>query len=289
MFTKLMGLFLKMKSNSLLNLIKFLILGTVLTVVSTPVWAAQPHEWGYNFQDPATPVMEEIVKLHNFILYIIFGIAAFVLGLILYVCIRFNAKRNPVPSSTTHNTLIEIIWTVVPVLILVAIAIPSFKLLYYMDKVDNPELTLKVTGYQWYWGYEYVDHELSFDSVMIPDGEIKENQVRLLSTDNVVVLPVDTNIQVLLTAADVMHSWSIPAFGTKTDCITGRINETWIRINKEGTYYGQCAELCGTGHAYMPVEIKAVSKEEFKKWLSEAKAKFANNNDDGTINLAHHN
>lgn len=242
------------------------------------VYASQPTDWGIGFQEAVTPVMRQIQDFHNLLLYIITGIVVFVTALLAYVLVRFSAKRNKKPSKTSHNTTIEIIWTVVPVCILLVIAIPSFRLLYFMDKTENPELTLKVIGYQWYWGYEYPDHNISFDSYMIPDNEIKEDQVRLLSVDNVVVLPVDTNIQILVTAGDVLHSFAVPAFGIKTDSVPGRLNETWVRIEKEGTYYGQCSELCGQGHAYMPIEIKAVSKDEFNQWLVEAKEKFAQTN-----------
>ncbi len=240
------------------------------------VFAAAPEPWQLGFQPSASPVMTEINDFHNLLLVIITLIAVFVLGLMLYVMVRFSAKRNPVPSRTAHNTVIEVIWTVIPIMILLLIAIPSFKLLYFMDRTVNPEITLKVIGHQWYWSYEYPDHgNFTFDSTMIPDKDLKPGQMRLLEVDNRVVLPVDTNIRVLFTATDVVHSWAVPAFGVKSDAIPGRLTETWVRIEREGVYYGQCSELCGVGHGFMPVTVEAVSKPAFDQWVNEAKKKFA--------------
>jgi len=211
-------------------------------------------------------------------LWIIFAISIFVLLLLVWVIIRYNSKMNPEPAQFTHNVLIEVIWTVVPVVILIIIAIPSFKILYLNDSVVEPEMTLKITGYQWYWGYEYPDHDnIAFSSYMIADKELKSDQSRLLSTDNVVVLPINTNIAFQITAGDVLHSWTVPAFGVKMDAVPGRLNETWVNIDKPGTYFGQCSELCGKDHAYMPIEIRAVTKEEFEQWLITAKEEFAAN------------
>lgn len=232
-------------------------------------YAQQPREWQINLQTPATPFAEAGMAFNNMMLVIIIGISVFVLVLLAIVIFRFNAKKNPTPSKTTHNTLLEVVWTVVPVLILVVIAVPSFRLLYLGDRVENPEMTLEVTGYQWYWGYEYPDQQIDeFSSYMIPDEEIDEEagQLRLLSVDNPVVLPVDTDIQILVTAADVLHSFAVPAFMIKTDAVTMRWNETWARIQEEGVYYGQCSELCGIGHGFMPIEIRAVSREAFDQW-----------------------
>lgn len=243
-----------------------------------PAAAQQPVEWGLGLQEPATPVAERINDFHNMLLWIISGITIFVMALLLYVIIRYNHRVNPKPSATTHNVPLEIAWTVIPVLILIIIVIPSMKLLYYADRTAEPEMTLKVTGYQWYWGYEYPDHDnLNFMSYPINDEDIdpSKGQVRQLSTDNPVVLPIDTNIQILVTAGDVLHSWTVPAFGVKTDSVPGRINETWVRITKPGVYYGQCSELCGQGHAFMPIEVHAVTKEEFNEWLVTAKDEFA--------------
>lgn len=225
--------------------------------------------WQLGFQEAVTPSKTRMEWFHNTLLLpIITGIVVFVMGLLLYVMIRFNAKANPVPSKTTHNTMLEVVWTLVPVLILVVIVIPSMKMLYFVDRTTDAEMTLKVTGYQWYWGYEYPDQGgVNFLSNMVQDKDLKEGQQKLLSTDNVVVLPVDTNIRLLVTASDVIHSWAIPSFGVKIDAVPGRTNETWTRIEKEGIYYGQCSELCGQNHGYMPIEVHAVSKAEFAKWV----------------------
>ncbi|MCB9931013.1 MAG: cytochrome c oxidase subunit II [Alphaproteobacteria bacterium] len=238
--------------------------------------ADQPHEWGLGLQQAASPVMEDIRAMHNHLLLpIIFGIVIFVTVLLLYVMIRFNKRANPVPSSFTHNTAIEVIWTVVPVLILVIIAIPSFKLLYKADHTDDPEMTLKVTSNQWYWSYSYPDNgDFSFDSNLLEGADLPQGALRLLTVDNKVVLPVDTNIRILLTSSDVLHNWTVPAFGVKIDTVPGRLRETWVRITKEGTYYGQCSELCGVRHAYMPIEVQAVSKERFAAWVKQAQAKY---------------
>ncbi len=240
------------------------------------VFAAAPVPWQMGFQPAASPVMKSIVGFHDFLLFIIFLIAGFVMCLLLYVIFRFNARRNPVPTRTTHNTVLEVIWTVVPITMLMLIAIPSFKLLYFMDRTANPEMTLKVIGHQWYWSYEYPDHgNFTFDALMIPDEELKPGAKRLLETDNRVVLPVGTNIRILMTSTDVIHAWAVPAFGVKTDTIPGRLTETWVRIEREGVYYGQCSELCGIKHGFMPIAVEAVSKPAFRQWLTEAKKKFA--------------
>ncbi len=247
-------------------------------VFANPSFASEPLPWQTGFQPAATPVMEQINDFHNFLLYIITAVSVFVFLLMIFIMVRFNAHANPEPSKTTHHTMLEVVWTVIPVVILIIIAVPSFKLLYYMDRVENPDMTIKVTGYQWYWGYEYPDHDnLSFEAYMIPDEDIDKSkgQKRLLSTDNQLVLPVDTNIQILVAAADVIHALAVPSFGIKLDAVPGRINETWARIEKPGTYYGQCSELCGKDHAYMPLEIRAVSKEEFKAWVKFAQKEYA--------------
>ncbi|MCB1721168.1 MAG: cytochrome c oxidase subunit II [Alphaproteobacteria bacterium] len=255
-----------------------LALATFVSFSGTPAFAGQPQPWQLGLQEPASPSALRIFEFHDMLLAIIFSIAIFVLLLLIWVIIRYNAKANPEPAQFSHNVLIEVLWTVIPIVILIIIAIPSFKVLYYNDRVENPDMTLKVTGYQWYWTYEYPDHDgLNFSSYMIADKDIDESkdQKRLLSTDNVVVLPIDTNIQILITAGDVIHSWAVPALGIKLDGVPGRLNETWVRIEKPGTYYGQCSELCGKDHSYMPIEIHAVTKEEFKNWLVSAKKEFA--------------
>ena len=231
--------------------------------------ADHPVPWQMGFQEPATSLREKIVHFHNWMLFMCFAICGFVLLLLLYACIKFSKKNNPVPSKTSHHTILEIIWTGVPVLILLAIAVPSFKILYYADTIENSEMTLKIVGRQWYWQYEYPDNGgIAFDSNMIPDNEIKPGQFRLLEVDNRIVLPVDTNIRLLITSGDVIHSWTIPAFGVKTDAVPGRTNESWIKIIKPGLYYGQCSELCGVSHGFMPIAVEAVSKEDFNKWVS---------------------
>jgi cytochrome c oxidase subunit 2 len=248
----------------------------IMTMGSAVAAQGQATPWQFGFQDAYSPVAREMHDFHNLLLVIITVITLFVLGLMIYVAVRFNRKSNPTPSKTSHNTFIEFVWTVVPVLILIGIAIPSFSLLYYGDRVEKADMTIKAIGYQWYWGYEYTDHEgLSFDAVMLEADQLKEGQPRLLATDNTIVLPVDTNIRVLVTAEDVLHAWAMPAFGVKIDAVPGRINETWMRIEKEGMYYGQCSELCGARHGFMPIMVKAVSKEEYAKWLVKAKEEFA--------------
>lgn len=233
-------------------------------------------DWQIDMLEAASPAKQQMHDFHILLMYIITAITVFVMGLLLYVMVRFNRKANPVPSTTAHNTKLEIIWTVIPVLILLVIVLPSMRLLYYTDKVAEADMTIVATGYQWYWGYEYPDHDgINFLSYMVPDEEIKPGQYRLLETDNRVVLPVDTNIRILVTAADVLHAFAVPSLGVKIDAIPGHTNETWTRIEKEGVYYGQCSELCGAGHGYMPITIEAVSKEEFKAWVEKAKLEFS--------------
>ncbi|HSR71187.1 MAG TPA: cytochrome c oxidase subunit II [Kiloniellales bacterium] len=247
------------------------------TAISGPAWAqGGPRDWQLNLMPAASPSMERISEFHDLLLVIITLISLFVLGLLLYVMFRFSEKRNPTPSRTTHNTLLEVLWTTIPVIILVVIAVPSFRLLYYTDRVEDAEMTLKAIGHQWYWSYEYPDNgNFTFDSLIVPDEELEPGQPRLLTADTPVVLPVDTKIRLLITAADVLHSFALPAFGIKLDAVPGRTNETWVEITREGTYYGQCSEICGTGHAYMPIMVKAVSKEAFADWVAEAQQRFA--------------
>lgn len=226
--------------------------------------------WQINFPEAVTPAMEHITNFHNMLLYIITAVVIFVMGLLIYVMVRFNAKANPVPSTTTHNVMLEVIWTVVPVVILIIIAVPSFKLLFFEARNPEPELTVKVIGNQWNWTYEYPDHgDISFTSNMLSDKEIdaSKGQIRLLSADSAMVIPVDTNVLFQVTASDVIHSFAVPQFGIKVDAVPGRLNSTWARVTKVGTYYGQCSELCGKGHGAMPIEIKVVGKEEFAAWI----------------------
>lgn len=233
--------------------------------------------WQLNLQDPVSPLQNEIYDFHTLLLWITTAIVVVVTALLLFAVFKYRRRKNVEPATFAHNTLIEVIWTIVPVVILIVIAIPSFKLLYLEDRIPEPELTIKTTGYQWYWGYEYMDYDgLEFLSYPIADEDIDESkgQRRLLSTDNPVVLPVDTNIQILVAAADVLHAFALPAAGVKKDAVPGQLNETWMRIDKPGVYFGQCSEICGTGHSYMPIEIHAVSKDEFNTWTRKQGGKL---------------
>jgi len=245
------------------------------------------HPWQLGLQTPVTPVAEQINDFHNLLLVITTAIAVFVTLLLIVVFVKFNAKSNPTPRTTTHNTLLEVAWTAIPILILVIIAIPSFKLLYFADRAVAAEMTIKAIGHQWYWSYEYPDHgAFAFDASMVADAELKPGQPRLLATDEAVVIPVNTNIRLLIAADDVIHAWAVPAFGVKLDGVPGRLNETWVRVEKEGTYYGQCSELCGTGHGFMPIMVKVVSKQAFAAWAVKAKAEFAAREDRSVVRLA---
>jgi cytochrome c oxidase subunit 2 len=240
-------------------------------------WAGlgQPTEWEMGLQQAASPVMDDIVWFNDILLWIIAAIALFVLVLLVIVIVRFNARANPVPTRTTHNSFIEVVWTVVPVLVLVAIAVPSFRLLFYELKVPPADLTVKVTGKQWFWSYAYPDSKIEFDSLMVQDKDLKKDQLRLLSVDNEMVVPVNKVVHVLVTGADVIHSFSVPSFGIKIDAIPGRLNETWFKAEKEGMYYGQCSQLCGRDHAFMPIAVHVVSDKDYSAWLDMAKKKFA--------------
>lgn len=247
--------------------------GAAMAAEQTP---GLPAPWLLGMQPAVSPVARDMHNFHDLLMWIITLITLFVLVLLVYVMWRFRASANPVPSKTSHNTLIEVLWTVVPILILIVIAVPSFKLLYFGDKTKEAELTIKAIGKQWYWSYEYPDNgNFTFDATIVPENEIKAGQHRLLETDNVVVVPVNTNIRLLVTAADVIHAWAMPAFGVKKDAVPGRTNETWFRAEREGTYYGQCSEICGAYHGYMPIKVQVVSKDAYAKWAEEAKQKFA--------------
>ena len=237
--------------------------------------ANKPEPWQMTFQEAATDNMTTITDFNNFLLILMTIITVFVLALLLYVMLRFNATANPTPSKTSHNTLIEVLWTVLPIVILVVIAVPSFRLLYFQRVIPEVEMTVKAVGYQWYWGYEYPDHgDFAFDSLMLDDDE-RGDQPRLLATDTAMVVPVDTTIRVVVTGADVLHSFAMPAFGLKIDAIPGRLNETWFKANKTGTFYGQCSELCGIRHAFMPIRIEVVEKEAFASWVEKAQEEYA--------------
>src|SRR6201990_3099014 len=231
----------------------------------------QPAPWEYKLQEAASPVMENITWFHNFLFVLITVITLFVLGLLIAVVVKFNAKANPVPSKTTHNTLIEVAWTLIPVLILVGIAVPSFRLLFLELDVPKADLTIKATGKQWYWSYAYPDNgKFEFDSLMAAD-----KKPRLLGVDNEMVVPVNKVIRVQTTGADVIHAFAVPAFGIKIDSIPGRLNETWFKSTKTGMFYGQCSELCGKDHAFMPIAVRVVSDQEFATWVETAKKKYA--------------
>ena len=220
-------------------------------------------------------------------MWIISAIVLFVFVLLAYACWRFDEVRNPVPSRRSHNTLLEIAWTAVPVLILVIIAIPSFKLLYYMDVVPETEMTIKAIGHQWYWNYEYPDNgNFTFDAYMIAESDLQPDQLRLLDTDNRVVVPVGTNVRIQTTAADVLHSWAMPQLGVKVDAVPGRLNELWINVERPGIYYGQCSELCGVNHGFMPIMLEAKAKPDFDAWVKEAQEQFAKVGEDGAVRVA---
>ncbi|AIL65752.1 Cytochrome c oxidase subunit 2 precursor [Rickettsiales bacterium Ac37b] len=249
----------------------------IIAVTNTAV-ADYPHPWQMWTQRAITPVMEELTKLNDYIHIVIACILIFVSILLAYVCIRFSKKNNPIPSKTSHNTILEIIWTAIPVLILVTIVVPSLKTLYYADRIPDAEMNLKVVAHQWYWEYIYPDNDdLTFMSYMITDDQLKPGQKRLLEVDNRVVVPINTNIKVLITSADVIHSWAIPSFGVKTDAVPGRTNETWMNIKEPGVYYGQCSELCGINHGFMPIVVEAKTKEDYEQWLQQAKTSFSAN------------
>ena len=233
----------------------------------------QPESWAFDLQASATPVMDSIMRFHNWLVVIITVITLFVLALLITVVVRFNAKTNPVPSRTTHNTLIEVAWTLIPVLILVGIAVPSFRLLFEELDIPKADLTVKATGKQWYWSYAYPDNgKFEFDSLMA-----ENKQPRLLGVDNELVVPVNKVVRVQVTGADVIHSFAVPAFGIKIDAIPGQLNETWFKATKTGMFYGQCSELCGKDHAFMPIAVKVVSDQDFLAWVEGAKKKFAAN------------
>lgn len=241
--------------------------------------AAVPVDKGLLFQDPATPGMERIEWLHNIVLWLIIGIVGLVMGLMIYIFIRFNAKANPVPSKTSHNTLLEVVWTTVPVLIVLALITLATPVLYYLDEIPESDVTVKIAGNQWNWDYIYVDHgEFEFNSSVASAEEAAETgEPYLLAASEPMVVPVGKNVRILVTANDVIHAWTIPAFGVKIDAVPGRINESWFRVDKAGTYYGQCSEICGLDHYNMPIEVKAVSEAEFDAWVLEKNPEYVKN------------
>ena len=240
--------------------------------------AAEPLPWQMNLQPPAGSIAEMATDLHNLLLVVITLISLFVLGLLIYVSVRFRASANPNPSSTTHHTVIEVLWTVIPVLILIGIAIPSFRLLYYLDRTADTEMVIKITGNQWYWNYEYPDEGIAFDSYMVDEADLAPGQTRLLSVDYPMVVPAETRIKLLITGNDVMHSFFVPSLAVQVYAFIGRTNEVWIDVPAgEKTYYGQCNQICGVNHAYMPIEVRALPRDEYEAWLAGAREEFAMN------------
>ncbi len=238
-----------------------------------------PSPWQMDLQGSATPVMDEISEFHYFLLWVTGVISVFVLALLLIIIVRFNARANPTPSRTTHNTLIEILWTVIPVIILAVIAIPSFRLLFVELDVPHPDLTIKATGKQWFWSYAYPDNgNFEFDSLMVQTKDLKPGEPRLLTVDNEVVVPMNKVVHVLVTGADVIHSFTVPSFGIRIDAVPGRMNETWFKATKTGMFYGQCSELCGKDHSFMPIAVHVMSESDFNAWVAQAKQKFSAEN-----------
>jgi cytochrome c oxidase subunit 2 len=236
----------------------------------------QPTPWEMGLQDAASPIMADIIGFHTFLLWVITAITVFVLALLLIIMIRFNARANPTPSRTTHNTPLEVVWTIVPVIILVLIAIPSFRLLFTELDVPTPDITVKATGKQWYWSYAYPDNgNFEFDSLIVADKDLKPGDLRLLTVDNEMVVPVNKVVHVLVTGADVIHSFSVPSFGIKIDAVPGRINETWFKATTTGVFHGQCSQLCGKDHSFMPITVRVVNDSDFTAWVAQAKKNFA--------------
>lgn len=238
------------------------------------------HDWQWWFQDARSPSAQMIHEFHNIVMFVEVAITIFVLALMAYICIKFTKKKNPVPSKTTHNTLLEVAWTGIPIIILVILAIPSLKTLYFVDTHPDPDMTVKVIGNQWYWTYEYPGHDdIIFDSIIVAEEDLQPGQPRLLTVDNPLVVPANTNIRVLQTSNDVIHNWAVPALMLKMDTTPGRVNEQWFNALDEGTYYGMCSELCGVNHGFMPIQIEAVSQAEFDAWIALAKERFADGGD----------
>lgn len=260
------------------NLLKFSFsLTTILCANAAFSDYAEP--WQMTLSKAATPIMEKIHSLYHFMVFILMIVVVIVAALLSYTLIKFNARSNPTPQKFYDNTLLEVIWTLIPVILLIAIAVPTFKMIYYANISPEADLTLKVVGRQWYWTYEYPDNGgIKFDSYMIQDQDLKPGQLRLLDVDNRAFLPAGTTIRIQVTGGDVIHSFTVPSFGIKIDAVPGRVNETWIKVDQPGVYYGQCSELCGVGHAFMPIAIEIIPKEEFENWITQAKIKYATNN-----------
>jgi len=261
-------------------------LGSLATTGLAQAGYGQPTPWQMNLQQSASPVMTDIVWFHDFLLWVIAAITLFVLVLLVIIIVRFNSRANPVPSRTTHHTALEVIWTVVPVLILVSIAVPSFRLLFLELKVPPADITVKATGKQWFWSYSYPDAKFEFDSLMLQDKDRKADQPRLLAVDNEMVVPINKVVRLQVVGADVIHSFSIPSFGIKIDAVPGRVNETWFKAEREGMYYGQCSQLCGRDHAFMPIAIRVVKDSEYSAWVDQAKKKYAEGDASGLVAAA---
>jgi cytochrome c oxidase subunit II len=264
---------------------------TVASGLASTAMAAgigQPEPWQIDLQQMVTPVGRDVAAFHTGLVWLITVISLFVLALLVVVVVRFNERANPVPSRTTHNTLIEVAWTVVPVLILIGIAIPSFRLLREQLIIPAHDVVVKATGHSWYWSYEYPADQggFRFESNMVPENELKPDQLRLLAADNEMVVPVNKVVRMQITAADVMHNFAVPSFGIRIDAIPGRLNETWFRAEREGIYFGQCSELCGNGHPYMPINVRVVSEQDYAAWVAQAKQKFAQSGPGRTLQLA---
>jgi cytochrome c oxidase subunit 2 len=261
----------------IVKLLLVTVAGLALSVATVPyAWAqgviGAPQPWEMGMQRSFGPIKERVVDLHNLVLVIITLITVLVGALLIWVMIRFNSRRNPVPSQTSHNTILEVAWTVVPVLVLVVIAIPSFRLIYYQDRTPDPDMTIKVTGHQWYWEYAYPDQgNITIESRYIHDEDLKPGQLRLLDVDSQLVIPVGKKVRVLTNSSDVIHSFFIPAFGIQRYAIPGRTIETWMEADQVGTFYGECNQICGQDHSRMPISVRAVSEEDFKTWAASAK------------------
>jgi cytochrome c oxidase subunit 2 len=253
-------------------------LATFGMALSATAAVALPQDWQVGFQASASPVMDQIEGFHRELFWIITLVSLFVLALLVYVVIKFRASANPTPSKVHHNTLLEVAWTLIPVIILVVIAIPSFKLLYYEAEIPTPDVHIRAIGKQWFWTYEYpgADAGFTYDSLGLSDADAKaKGEPRLLGVDNIVEVPINKVVEIETTGADVIHSWAIPQFGVKMDAVPGRLNHTWFKATQTGTFYGECSELCGARHAFMPIEVKVVSDAEYAQWLADSKKKFA--------------
>ena len=248
-----------------------------LAVTATAAFAL-PVNWQTGFQPAASPIMDQIESFHRELFWIITAVSLFVLGLLVWIVIKYRASVNATPSKVHHNTILEVAWTLIPVIILVVIAIPSFKLLYYEAEIPTPDVHVRAIGKQWFWTYEIpgADAGFTYDSLGLSDADAaKKGEPRLLGVDNILEVPVNKVVEIETTGADVIHSWTIPQFGVKMDAVPGRLNHTWFKATETGTFYGQCSELCGARHAYMPIEVKVVSDAEYAQWLADSKKKFA--------------